>query len=73
MPVRQNSGSKPTQSEDTSTPIFEWTENEIEAALLKLYRFDTVERPLIRFVIEAMNNSPMFWRLMAGFDLSYQP
>ena len=79
MPVRQNGGSTPAQSQHSEaegsvnsfisrpTKIFEWYENRIESDLQRLYRAHANERQYVSEIIEELNDSNMFWKLHASY------
>jgi len=52
---------------DPSPKIFEWYQNRIEDGLQAVYQRDCTERQKIAEIIQEMNDSNMFWKLMAAY------
>ena len=52
---------------DPQPKIFEWYQNRIEDGLQAVYQRDRAERQAIVGIIQEMNDSGMFWKLMAAY------
>lgn len=59
--------SKPKSESSRQPAVFEWYENRIEESLQGVYQHDRADRQKIVEVIEELNDSNMFWKLMAAY------